>query len=89
MPRNEIRPQLPSWSPIVLHKLPFPSLLVGSRDGTVPPAQALRVCRHLPLARQVVLDGLGHLAHEEAPARVAGLIGGLAGPSAMLSPTAP
>ncbi len=30
--REEIRPQLPSWSPIVLQKLPFKSVLVGSHD---------------------------------------------------------
>ena len=29
--REEIRPQLPSWSPVVLQALPFRSVLVGSR----------------------------------------------------------
>ena len=30
--REEMRPILPSWSPIVRQRLPFPSILVGSRD---------------------------------------------------------
>jgi predicted alpha/beta hydrolase family esterase len=30
--REEIRPQLPSWSPIVLQPLPFKALLLGSQD---------------------------------------------------------
>ncbi len=30
--RDDLRPQLPSWSPIVRQRLPFASLLVGSRD---------------------------------------------------------
>ena len=52
--------------------LPVPlSLLVGAQDSTVPPAQAQRTARHLPGTRQVVLPGLGHLAHEEAAATVA------------------
>ncbi|MGS5089837.1 RBBP9/YdeN family alpha/beta hydrolase [Hydrogenophaga sp. A37] len=30
--REELRDQLPSWSPIARQRLPFPSVLVGSRD---------------------------------------------------------
>lgn len=30
--REEMRPVLPSWSPIPMQALPFPSVLVGSRD---------------------------------------------------------
>ncbi len=30
--REELRTALPSWSPIVRERLPFPSILVGSRD---------------------------------------------------------
>eukprot|EP01036_Dinobryon_divergens_P010587 gene10587-14186_t len=45
-------------------------LFVGSRDLTVPPAQAKRVALRVPGARVQVLEGLGHLAHEEAPAEV-------------------
>jgi magnesium chelatase accessory protein len=49
-------------------------LLVGSRDRTVPPEQAQRVWARLNGAARghlTVLDRLGHLAHEEDPARVA------------------
>lgn len=49
-------------------------LMVGTRDGTVPPAQAERVIARLPagLAHSLLkLEGLGHLAHEEQPGAVA------------------
>jgi magnesium chelatase accessory protein len=52
-------------------------LIVGEADRTVPPAQAQRVKLRVPAATIVRLGGLGHLAHEEAPQRVAGvLLGG-------------
>jgi magnesium chelatase accessory protein len=50
-------------------------LLVAMHDGTVPPAQAERLAARWPqwvhLHR---LPGLGHLAHEEAPERVAAVL---------------
>lgn len=52
-------------------------LVVGERDLTVRPEQAERVCERLAAAarRPVVrLPGLGHLAHEEDPARVAEIV---------------
>jgi magnesium chelatase accessory protein len=52
-------------------------LLVGSTDRTVPPEQATRVLRLLDPAAihtLTVLPGLGHLAHEEAPARTVNLM---------------
>lgn len=55
-------------------------LLVGSRDLTIPPAQAQRVMLSLPGARIATLHGLGHLAHEEQPALVARVVLGLASP---------
>ena len=30
--REELRAQLPGWSPVVRQRLPFPALLIGSRD---------------------------------------------------------
>lgn len=54
-------------------------LVVGEQDGTVPPQQAERLAKLLPNAGLVRLSGLGHLAHEEAPRRVAALIGELLG----------
>ena len=46
-------------------------LMVGSRDRAVPPMQARRIQAILPTARIITLEGLGHLAHEEAPELVA------------------
>jgi magnesium chelatase accessory protein len=40
----------------------------------VPPAVSARAAERLPNARLIGLPGLGHLAHEEAPERVAALI---------------
>lgn len=49
-------------------------LVVGMADRAVPPHQAKQVQDRLPAARILRLPGLGHLAHEEDPARVARLI---------------
>lgn len=49
-------------------------LVVGANDRTVSPGQARRLQEKLPAATLDVLPGLGHLAHEEAPARVVKLI---------------
>ena len=42
-------------------------LLAGGADGWIPLEDVERSVRLLPDARLRVLDGLGHLAHEEAP----------------------
>jgi len=42
-------------------------LLAGTRDGMIPPREAEKVQALLPRAELQRLDGLGHLAHEEAP----------------------
>ncbi len=55
-------------------------LVVGAQDRAVPPAQAARVHAILPGARIVTLPGLGHLAHEEAPAPCSALITAEAAP---------
>jgi magnesium chelatase accessory protein len=49
-------------------------LVVGAQDRAVPPAQAERIRARCPQARVLVLPGLGHLAHEEQPARAAEII---------------
>jgi magnesium chelatase accessory protein len=52
-----------------LPKLRTPVLqLIGAQDRTIPPSDAERLQRILPSARKVMLPGLGHLAHEQAPA---------------------
>ena len=46
-------------------------LLVGAEDRMILPGVALRARRLAPHAQVLQLPGLGHLAHEEAPARIA------------------
>lgn len=54
--------------------VPAPLLVVGDNDRTVPPRQADRIAVRVPGAKVVVLPGLGHLAHEEAPRQLAALV---------------
>ncbi|MBS0377488.1 MAG: alpha/beta fold hydrolase [Proteobacteria bacterium] len=49
-------------------------LLASARDRTIPPEQSARVKSILPDAKTVSLGALGHLAHEEEPARTAEVI---------------
>ena len=49
-------------------------LVTGSNDRTIPPSDSLRVRALVPEAELVSLPGLGHLAHEEQPARIAELL---------------
>jgi len=53
-------------------------LAAGTADGTVPCAQSHRLAQRLAVARYVALPGLGHLAHEEAPAQLCQLLDALA-----------
>jgi magnesium chelatase accessory protein len=56
-----------------LPQLPCPLvLLVGTRDRTVRPDVALRIRERLPSTAIIELPGLGHLAHEERAAEIAG-----------------
>jgi len=45
--------------------------LHGSKDSAVAPSVSERAASIMPNADLLVLEGLGHLAHEEAPAQVA------------------
>jgi magnesium chelatase accessory protein len=49
-------------------------LLAGDNDTAIPPSDAVRVQTLVPAAKVLLLPGLGHLAHEEAPAKIAELI---------------
>lgn len=49
-------------------------LVVGEGDMAVSPREARRVRERLPGAELVELPGLGHLAHEERPREVAGVV---------------
>jgi magnesium chelatase accessory protein len=51
------------------------TLVAGTADRMVPPDTSVRAASLLRHSDVVKLPGLGHLAHEEAPARIAGLIG--------------
>jgi magnesium chelatase accessory protein len=58
-----------------LPRLPVPLHLVACQnDGTVPPAEGARLARLLRDANLYRVAGLGHLGHEEDPARIARLI---------------
>lgn len=48
--------------------------VVGTNDKTVPPQISEKAAMRMPNARVLSLNGLGHLAHEEAPGAVASLI---------------
>ncbi len=58
------------------------TLVTAERDHLVPPEQAQRVAVRLPHARIVLLQALGHLAHEEDPEQLSELVAtaALAGP---------
>ncbi|MEL7093312.1 MAG: alpha/beta fold hydrolase BchO [Pseudomonadota bacterium] len=49
-------------------------LIVGTEDNTVPPKVSHAVAARMADTHVHALQGLGHLAHEEAPEQVAGLI---------------
>jgi magnesium chelatase accessory protein len=49
-------------------------LVAGANDRTVTPAESRNAHARTPGSRLVVLPGLGHLAHEEAPETVAAAI---------------
>lgn len=49
-------------------------LVVGANDRTVPPGDSARVRNMVPGATLVSMPALGHLSHEEQPARTAELI---------------
>ena len=75
-----------SAMPTELGRLACPTLLViGEKDGAVPPAEAARVGRLLRQAEIARLPGLGHLAHEEAPGPVAALIGAAAARAGLIA----
>lgn len=71
-------------------------LVVGADDGMVPADNAFEVRRHVPDAEIIRLEGLGHLAHEEAPETIRDIVerwvaAGVepAAPTAAAAPRAP
>jgi magnesium chelatase accessory protein len=58
-----------------LPRLAVPLLLVaGARDQMIAPSQALEAAQRAPRAQVLTLENLGHLCHEEDPARLAAII---------------
>jgi magnesium chelatase accessory protein len=53
-------------------------LIAASNDQAIPPEVTRRVRQLLPQARLQTVAGCGHLAHEEAPERIAEIIFGAA-----------
>ncbi len=49
-------------------------LIAADGDRAVPPVTSVRAAARLPDARVIHVAGLGHLAHEEDPARIAGIL---------------
>ncbi len=49
-------------------------LIVGGDDKAISPDTAFTLVKRLPDARVKLVRGLGHLAHEEAPERVAEIL---------------
>jgi len=61
-------------------------LIAGSNDKTIACNDAQRVQRMVPGAQVAVMPGLGHLAHEERPEEVAGMMIELARSVGLLPP---
>lgn len=61
-------------------------LIAASQDRAIPPDVARRVRQLVPHAQLQILEGLGHLAHEEQPAQIADLIVHAAGQAGVLAP---
>ncbi|MCG6206450.1 alpha/beta fold hydrolase [Rhodopseudomonas sp. HC1] len=74
---EELAAELPQLAPRLL-------LIAGSNDKTIAAKDATRVQAIVPGARVDVMQGLGHLAHEERPHDVAGLMTELARESGLL-----
>jgi magnesium chelatase accessory protein len=58
-----------------LPKIAAPVVLIAAEgDRAVPPVTSVRAAARLPDARVIHVAGLGHLAHEEDPERIAGIL---------------
>ena len=69
-----------------LPRLPAPlTLIVGGGDPAVAPAKAEEAARLAPEVEVVTLPGLGHLAHEETPEKIAEIVERVARERAILA----
>ncbi|MBC7436068.1 MAG: alpha/beta hydrolase [Bdellovibrionales bacterium] len=62
--REAIRPQLPSWSPIPLQKLPFQSVLLGSRNDPFCDIERSRLMADAWGSRFIDCGAAGHINAE-------------------------
>lgn len=62
-------------------------LIVGSDDRAIPPSEAKQVQALVPGTEVIVMPGLGHLAHEEAPDRTVHEIQRIAARLGLTAPT--
>lgn len=73
-----------SWDvstiPRDIRRIGYPlALITGDLDRAAPPVEAEEFARRYPGVHHMPLSGHGHLAHEEDPGRIAGVIFGLMG----------
>ncbi|MBX3654876.1 MAG: serine hydrolase family protein [Ramlibacter sp.] len=59
--REELRDQLPSWSPIELARLPFPSVLLGSRNDPYCALERARLFAHCWGSQFMNYGDCGHI----------------------------
>ncbi len=59
--REELRARLPSWSPVVLQRLPFRSVLIGSRNDPFCHAERARHFAHAWGSELIDLGEAGHI----------------------------
>ena len=64
--REALRPVLPSWSPVALQRLPFASVLVGSRNDPYCSAARARQFANAWGSRWVDAGERGHLNGDSA-----------------------
>ena len=69
--REDMRPLLPSWSPIALQRLPFPSVLVGSRNDPYCSFARAHTLATAWGSRFVDLGDAGHINARIRPGRLA------------------
>lgn len=59
--RDDLQPVLPSWSPVVLQRLPFPSVLVGSRNDPYCTFERAQAMARAWGSRFIDLGDAGHI----------------------------
>jgi len=65
--RPEIREQIPGWSPIALQALPFPSVLVASRNDPHCTLERARLFAHAWGSHFIDIGEAGHINADSAP----------------------